>query len=369
MLEDWVKKGLITDDTFRMLTLGNAADELLNGSLLSAWATYIKVFNQENPTQKMNLLAALTARFGDEAVAIMLETAKKIRKTRSLAVSIQTEQIRHWLRTKKRPDDVFVLLKLETAKARLFDQPQLNTWVRYVDSFNNANPTRSTTLFSVLNARYYDEALAKMLVVAKSSGGSAGSLASRIQAEQTRYWLSVNRTPGAIFEMLQLETLGTNFLNHPIFTAWVKYTDDFRKKNLGTHLSTLTTLRVYYSDATLAKLFTEARKVTKTAKIGRRLEAELLREWSLAVAPPALIFERLKLGNGGQKLFESPLFTMWTNYIAMFKKANPRYKDDQLATLLRSYGRRELTLMLILAEKVPSTKDIATKLRGQLSGL
>ncbi|RAW26900.1 hypothetical protein PC110_g16700 [Phytophthora cactorum] len=369
MLEDWLKKGLITEDTFKLLTLGNAADDLLNGSMLSAWVTYIKVFNQENPTQEMSLLATLTARFGDEAVSTMLEAAKKMPKTARIANSVQKEQIRHWLSTKKLPDDVFVLLKLNTAKTRLFDQPQLNTWVRYVDAFNDANPASKTTLFSTLTTRYNEATLAQMLVVARTSRGSARTTAIRIQAEQTKFWLSVKRTPDDIFKMLQLKKLGTNFLTNPIFLAWVKYTDDFRKNDLGTHLSTLTTLRKYHSDETLAKLFTEASKKTKTTKIGRRLEAELLREWSLAGTSPVQVFSRLNLRSTGRKMLESPVYTMWTNYIAMFKKANPRYTEGQLATLIRSFGHKELSMMLISAEKVQSTTDIATRLRAELFDL
>ncbi|KAG3086261.1 hypothetical protein PI125_g18988 [Phytophthora idaei] len=68
-------------------------------------------------------------------------------------------------------------------------------------------------------------------------------------------------------------------------------------------------------------------------------------------------------------MLESPVYTMWTNYIAMFKKANPRYTEDQLATLIRSFGHKELSMMLISAEKVQSTTDIATRLRAELFDL
>ncbi|KAF4029609.1 hypothetical protein GN244_ATG18704 [Phytophthora infestans] len=366
MLQNWLKRGLITDETFRLLTLGNAADELLNGSMLSAWATYIKVFNQENPTQPMSLLASLTARFGDEAASTMLEAARKTPTTKRLASSIQREQSRHWLSVKKHPDDIFVLLKLNTATSRLFDQPQLNTWVRYVDAFNEANPTSTTTLLSTLRTRYKEDTLAQMLVVARTKGGSVGQTATRIQAEQTKLWLKSNKTPGEVFEMLQLKKLGTNFLSHPIFNAWVKYTDDYRKKNLGTYRSALTTLRKTHSDETLAKLFIEASKVAKTAKMGKRLHAELLREWSLTGATPVRVFLRLNLGKMDPKVFESPLYSMWTSYISMFKKVNPTFKDDPVKMLVSIYGHRDLTALLLAAEKAPSTKDIAIKLQKEL---
>ncbi|KAG7389268.1 hypothetical protein PHYPSEUDO_010826 [Phytophthora pseudosyringae] len=368
MLQDWLKKGLITDDTFVLLTLGKAADEHLNGSLLSAWASYIKVFNKENPTEKMSLLATLTARFGDEAVSTMIEAAKKVPKSASIANSVQSEQIQHWLTTGKLPDDIFVLLKLNTAKTRLFDQPQLNTWVKYVDEFNEANSKIKTSLFSALATRYSEATLAQMLVVAKKTSGSE-SLAIRIQAEQTQFWLRADKLPDDVYRMLKLNKLGTTFLNSPIFVAWVKYTDEFRKINPGTKLTTVATLRNYYTDKTLVSLFIKASESTKTASIGKRLQTEMLREWYITVTPPVHVFKLLSLQKTGLKVFESPLYTVWTNYIAFVKKADNSFKGDLLTMLRRNYGDEMLSNVLIAAGRVQGTTDTAQKLQKELFGL
>ncbi|KAL3663842.1 hypothetical protein V7S43_011255 [Phytophthora oleae] len=371
MLQEWVKKGLITDDTFRLLTLGNAADDLLNGSLLSAWATYIKVFNQQNPTEQLSLIAVLTARFGDEAVSTMVEAAKKVPTYHTIANSVQTEQMKLWLNAEKIPDDIFVLLKLNTVKTKLFDQPQLNTWVVYLDKFNKANPNSKTTLFSTLQTRYSEATLAQMLVVAKTTPGLE-SLAVRIQAEQTRFWLNANRRPGDIFKMLRLNILGSDLMHNQLFTAWVKYTDEFRKLNPGTKLTTLATLRKYYSDETLLTLFIKVSQSPKTSKMGKRMQAEMLREWFSAgtrATHPTRVFELLNLGSTGRKVLESPLYTVWTNYIGFMKKADSSFSGDAITLLRGIYGDKTLANVLIAAGKVQSTKDVAKNLEKELFAL
>ncbi|KAG6955566.1 hypothetical protein JG688_00011819 [Phytophthora aleatoria] len=423
MLQGWFKKGLISDEAVGLLSLGNKADDLLTGSLLNAWVSYINVFNKENPSEKMKMISTLTARFGDEALSTMVETAKRIPKTEAIATQVQAKQIKNWMKAGKTPDDVFELLKLNTAKSLLFDRPPVNAWLKYMDEFTQSNAGSHFSTIATLRKIYTDDELAEMIIVAAKNSKTSDA-GKRVETELLRTWFNemktptdilkmLNRrkpgqtslapiwakysdlfkkvdprfktdmledwlkkglitedtTPDDIFKMLQLKKLGTNFLTNPIFLAWVKYTDDFRKNDLGTHLSTLTTLRKYHSDETLAKLFTEASKKTKTTKIGRRLEAELLREWSLAGTSPMQVFSRLNLRSTGRKMLESPVYTMWTNYIAMFKKANPRYTEDQLATLIQSFGHKELSMMLISAEKVQSTTDIATRLRAELFDL
>jgi hypothetical protein len=103
-LQNWLKKGLISEDDFALLTLGKSADDLLTSSQLSAWKNYVNLFNKENPTEKVSALAALTARFGDDALATMIDAAKKVPKTETMATQLQAEQIKHWLDAGKLPD-------------------------------------------------------------------------------------------------------------------------------------------------------------------------------------------------------------------------------------------------------------------------
>ncbi|KAL4115005.1 hypothetical protein PRIC2_013901 [Phytophthora ramorum] len=366
MLEGWLKKDKITEDTFRLLTLGNAADDLLTGSLLNAWVSYIKLFNKENPAEKMSIIATLTARFGDEAVATMVEAAKKVPTSAAIAKQVQAEQIQHWLAAGKVPDDIFVLLKLNKEGTRLFAQPQLNAWVKYMDEFNMAKPKRKTTLLSALSTRYNEPTLVQMMIAAKKVP-STNSLALRLQYEQTRFWLRANQNPADIFVMLKLHRAGDTLLSNPLFGAWAKYTADFRKINPGTEFTTMGTMRNYYKDDILTNMILAAGKFSSTSDLARRLEAELLREWYFAAKSPLGVFRLLNLPNTKLKLLESPLYTVWTNYITYFNKVVPNSKVDLLATLTKVYGESNLSRVLIAAEKVPSTKAAATALQKEQS--
>eukprot|EP00644_Phytophthora_capsici_P009939 jgi/Phyca11/18692/fgenesh1_pg.PHYCAscaffold_39_\ len=257
MLQAWVKKGLITDDTFRLLTLGNAADDLLNGSLLSAWATYIKVFNQQNPTEQLNLIAVLTARFGDEAVSTMLEAAKKVPTYHTIANRVQTEQMKLWLDAGKLPDHIFVALKLNTVKTKLFDQPQLNTWVVYLDEFNKANPNSKTTL------------------------------------------------------------TGTKVFESPLYNVWTNYVG-FMKKAGAFRGDTITLLRGIYGDESLAKVLIAAGKVQSTKNVANTLEKELFALWKAARVHPTQIHKLLRVENVSRN---SPIYKFYGDYVLAYTRA------------------------------------------------
>nr|KAH7499705.1 RxLR effector protein PSR2 [Phytophthora ramorum] len=367
-LDDLLQKGTSTDGVFKLLALDNAADDILGSPQLNAWISYMKRFNSKNPTNKASLIATLTAHYGDEALAKMIEAAKKVPTTAGFAKRVQTELVQRWLVAGETPDKVFALLKLDEAGAGLFAQPQVVTWAKYMDDFNMANPESKTTLFSALKKRYKDEeaTLVQMLIAAEKVPSTKG-IATRVQAEQTKLWLTEGKEPLDVFKLLGLDEVGLTLLNSPLFSAWVKYTDDFRKIHYGTKLTTIATLRKYYDDYNLAKVLVDGMASTypQTASLATRLETELLREWYMAVKPPMYVFKMLNLQTTGLKLFANPLYTIWTNYIAFFNKVDPEFKVNLLTMLTKELGEKKLSRVLIAAEKVPSTKDIATKLQKE----
>ncbi|POM71455.1 Secreted RxLR effector peptide protein [Phytophthora palmivora] len=367
-LRNWYIQGKSPKDVFKALDLYSSGVTVFDNPLYPVWTKYTVYLGaaeptyKENPAEKMSLLPTLTARFGDEAVATMLEAAKKNPKTSAIAKQVQDDQLHHWITTGKLPDDVFVLLKLNTVKTSLFDQPQLNTWVMYLDEFKKVNLDSQMTLYSSLATRYDEATLAKMLVVAKTIP-STESIAVRIQAEQTLFWIRTQKQPAAIFEMLKLNTLGTSFMHNPIFRAWVAYTDDFRKFYPGTHLTTIGTLKKYYTYDELVTVFIKASNNPSTASIAKRMETELLREWYFTATPVVDVFKLLNFPK--VKMFESPRYTIWTNYIDYVKKIHPTSKIDELTLLTNIFTEEKLSAMLIAAERASSTKTIAKKLLNQ----
>lgn len=186
-LEGWLKGGQSTDDVFKLLTLDNAADDILANSQFQAWIDYMKLFNKENPKSQTTLIKTLTAHYGDDGLAKIIESAKQVPATAKRGTRLQTEQIHLWLAQEKTPDNVFSMMKLDKAGAELFKQPQAITWAKYVDAFNKANPDKKTTLFLGLTT-YDEETLVNMLIAAKKIP-STEDIAIRVQADLTQLWL------------------------------------------------------------------------------------------------------------------------------------------------------------------------------------
>ncbi|KAE9053931.1 hypothetical protein PF002_g33341, partial [Phytophthora fragariae] len=53
--------------------------------------------NEENPTKRASLIATLTAQYGDDGLAKIIEAAKRVPSTEDIAKRVQTEQLQSWL--------------------------------------------------------------------------------------------------------------------------------------------------------------------------------------------------------------------------------------------------------------------------------
>ncbi|KAG4247681.1 hypothetical protein PC116_g4534 [Phytophthora cactorum] len=86
------------------LQLHKSGNALLNNPQLSVWMGYMNLFNKVNPTKKTSMVAALTAHYGDQGLTRIIEAAKKVPTTSTMAKHLQTEQIQRWMADKKTPE-------------------------------------------------------------------------------------------------------------------------------------------------------------------------------------------------------------------------------------------------------------------------
>nr|AEK80741.1 Avh144 [Phytophthora sojae] len=370
-LQSWLADMKTTKEVFALLALDKAADDLLASPLLNTWLSYMKLVNEDS-TKKTSLLATLTAHYGADGVSKMIESAKRVPSTATMAKRLENEQIRRWIADEMYPIDVFTLLKLDKSGAELFTQPQVNTWLKFVDDFGKANPNTEKTLFAVLQKRYDEPTLVQMLIKAKNIP-SMESVAVRIQAEQTKFWLGVDvdtaKEPARVFELLRLNFMydGPTLFSSPQFNAWIKYTEEYRKIYFGSEHTIISSMEAFFDTKIVATMIATASKKTSTASIAKRLETELLRDWSKALQTPGQVFTKLEL-TVDYKLFERTLFPLWSKYVAYFSEVEPSFKVTLLNQLTKIYGERDLCKVLVRAEKVPKTHDIATDLlNAQLS--
>ncbi|ETL86276.1 hypothetical protein L917_14285 [Phytophthora nicotianae] len=364
-LDDWLAKGTSTDDVFKLLTLDKPSEGLLTNSKLTEWIHYMKLFNKANPKKQTSLIKTLTAHYGDEALVKMIDAAKQVPSTATFAKRLQTEQRQLWLTQGKSPDDVFALLKLNKAGDKIFTHPEVVTWANYVGDFNKANPDNPVSLFSTLATRFNDETLVPMLIAAKKNP-STEKIAVQVQAVQTKLWLKDEKRPEYVFNLLRLNREGRDIFKSPLFTAWVQYTDDFRKIYYGTDFTTIATLTKYYGDENLTRMILEALNSPSTANIAKRLEIEQLRNWYVQKFTPKDVFNALNLYSEGVKSFESPLYTVWTKYATYLSAAEPEHKVSILTNLLKVYSESNLVKVLRAGNKNPKTKEMTTKLEDEL---
>ncbi|KAG7376273.1 hypothetical protein PHYPSEUDO_013850 [Phytophthora pseudosyringae] len=366
-LEAWLKRGDTTNYVFKALQLQKAGDGILGNPQLVTWISYMKLFNEANPTKKSSLITTLTAHFGNQGLTRIIEAGLLGSNTAIMAKRLQVEQVHHWMTQGRSPENVFGLLKLDKLlpftwiSSDLFEKPGLATWIKYLDNFNAENPAKKTTLITILSKRYNDKTLANMLIAANKAE-STSSIAKRIQAEQTQLWLVKGKKPADIFTMLQLEKAGDTLFTNPLFAAWVKYADDFRLRH-DTQLATMPTLTSHYSDEALAKMTVAAYEDPSTKTIAKRLQSELQRDWLFNGQAPNDVFIMMDLDRSMDKLLGNPLFSTWYKYGLYVNTMNPKIQWHPITALTQSYGGdKALTDMLMAAMKEPSTRSVATEL-------
>ncbi|KAL8006158.1 hypothetical protein Plhal703r1_c06g0033291 [Plasmopara halstedii] len=91
---------------------------------------YIRAHNKAKPFAQIKLLPALTARFGDRDTSIMILAAKMHPETAKVAELLEIEQIEHWIKAGKNPDQVFELMDFDFQSLS-----SINKWFCFVDKY------------------------------------------------------------------------------------------------------------------------------------------------------------------------------------------------------------------------------------------
>nr|AEK80833.1 Avh175.2 [Phytophthora sojae] len=166
-LEQWVTKGKPVNKVFSSLSLGKVGDTL-----------FFNAFQ-------------------------LIEVAKKVTSTETLALRLQGEQLQYWAALGKSPDEVFNLFTLGAAGERLFSKPEFAAWVKYVDDFNVKNPTKTTSTIPTLLYHHTDGTLAELIALAKKSDAT-NSIATKVGNAQMNAWLSSGKSADDVFMLLKL---------------------------------------------------------------------------------------------------------------------------------------------------------------------
>ncbi|OWZ08908.1 RxLR effector protein [Phytophthora megakarya] len=282
----WVNARKNGADVLNKLKLGDDATTALSSSKLEALIKYVSMYN-EKFSDKQTVLGILTTRFGDDAVAKALVSARTDSHTQN---PIFTAYLQQWLKASDAMDAM--------------TSPKLNFFTRYMLHFNDKFPDDKITMIGVLTRRYGDDVVTRTLVNLKSKEDTM-VFAKKLWADQQSSWLNSGKTIDDVFKILKL-----NDDVFWLFTAKkVQALDDYVKlynRQKGGHEALVTALsKGYGGDSELVKVL-EASKSYQSALVGEtarfsvaNLKTALFEHWwGQNVGPVNLVVKVFKNENG-----------------------------------------------------------------------
>ncbi|KAE9042481.1 hypothetical protein PR003_g1263 [Phytophthora rubi] len=351
-------KGKPASEVFSSLGLAKAGDELFDKTKFADWVKYVDAFNAKNPTKTTSTIPTLIARYGDDGLFQLIEAAKKASSTNSLAVRLQGEQMQYWATIGKSPDEVFGLFSLARAGDGIFSNPEgLTTWAKYVDDFNAKNQNKATSTISTLIKYYNDDALAKMIELAKNAQ-TTKSIATKLNAAQMNGWLNSGKSADDVFTLLKLDKSADDLFKNPLYTTWTTYMQIFNQQNPGKNTDLFTTLEKHYKSKPLLKILEEAKKYPSLEAAATKLQADKIQSYLGRKISPDEVFYQLSLEQSSN-VFTNSLFNTWLKYLNTFNKQNLKKQEFWYRTLERHVKYFQLERMIDEAMRNPGTEKIA----------
>ncbi|KAG7383024.1 hypothetical protein PHYPSEUDO_004072 [Phytophthora pseudosyringae] len=201
----WQKEKKTPEDVFKLLRLDSGTGNLMANSKLKTWSVYMTMYNNKNPTKSVTMLGMFTKTYGDEAVAKMIEAARRSPKTKVLANQLQMQQLTGWAQNGLSTDIVFQLLKVgEGGLDKLMTNKALNVWFYYFNQMNRHNPDRQVELTKKLLTVYDDIPLAKAFEAATKVKRTE-FIGTELQQAQFAKWLADGIDPATIFKSLKMD--------------------------------------------------------------------------------------------------------------------------------------------------------------------
>nr|7XVK_B Chain B, RxLR effector protein PSR2 [Phytophthora sojae] len=363
----WLKKGRTPDDTFTLLSLDRAGDDLLASPQFNTWMKYINYYNKENPDEKTTVLAKLMTHFDDEELTPILVVARKVPSTESTAAKLQAEQFKNWLSADKSPEEAFTLLQLDKAGDDLLTNPQLTNWLKYTENFNlNKEINEQVTAIQVFRAQYVDDSRIANMVIAAEKVPNTQAIAKRVEDELFKGWTVVLNKPDDVFINLKLETVGENVFESPLWSFYTKFLEKYNTANPGKEQTMISGLARGYNDVTLTNMLLKAKEAPSTKTLATKLEDELVQYWLADKKLPDKLFGYLELKESVDGILTNPVFNVWLKYLNAFNDKAPVKKALMIDTLKSAFGDVAVSNMLFAAKKDPGTAKVAATLQTAL---
>ncbi|CAH0492177.1 unnamed protein product [Peronospora farinosa] len=369
-LEMWYIEDKTPEDVFTLLRLESAASNPFKSRVFSIWFDFVTLDHPESKEAVIDVMfKAMSSYYKDEAamVEIMVEvlvTGTDIRSARSLAFDLLNVQLKEWRNKGKTPEDVFTLLRLESAASNPFESRVFSTWVDFVTSNHPESKEAVIDLmFKAMSSYYKDEAamVEKMVevLVTGTDIRSARSLASDLLNVQLKEWRNKGKTPEDVYMLLKLDRTPGNPFASPVFSKWFHFVTLVEPGPLEAAIGvSFETMSSRYKDDALVSILVAGLE-SNSIIADHLLEFQLLK-WENDGKTAEQVSTLLKLDESSPDFDMIGLEMVWVEYVYVLIRSNPdlsnvlmtdatmariaKILDSALAKDTNSLGRRLLEL-------------------------
>ncbi|KAK1935387.1 hypothetical protein P3T76_010612 [Phytophthora citrophthora] len=304
----------------------------------------------------------LRTHYTDEERAFGLNLIPGGKKVSNL---LTDKKLSKYLNNDREIDEVFSKLKLNTAGAKLFENPKFLAWSKYVDDFNQKHQTQHSMLPTLVR-QYGGDDLSIMLEKAKQADKTYG-VALRLQGEQMKLWRREGLTTDQLFKIYKLDDGSKNLLGSQELKIWTRYADEFISPGDSTNL--FKQLQKSHSDETLSQILIQGKKVSSTEKLASDLQNQQVNHWLDTLVPPEKVFKFLALDKGAENVLASPQLQSWLRYAGSYNSLKNPFltKVSLIDVLTKHYSNSALATMLKSSTATSTySKRMAAVIEGDL---
>ncbi|ETM38941.1 hypothetical protein L914_14859 [Phytophthora nicotianae] len=322
--------------------------KMFSSRLFHEWIRYArKKYKNDWLEADAAMFKSMAEYYGDDVLARILADAKHSSGS-WIVTRLEKIQLSKWKDIGKDADEVYKILRLDAEGEKLLQSPALGTWVNYVSKLGK-NPIDELQV--KLSAQKYDDAVvAKMIALSRYDVNS--DFAADLGRSLQKKWKDSDNTESGVFHLLKLDDEKTGLLTNPVLEFWMRYVDSLGKDPYK--LLLLAINRKGINDAGLARMVGLAQKDRNNYWIGTNFESRVLDKWKQDGKSGNKLFTMLELDKEGDKVFDSPVWKIWTSYLnkneqepnkIIYSVLRDRFDDSKLATLVSSSKEAENTVL------------------------
>ncbi|KAK1935679.1 hypothetical protein P3T76_010374 [Phytophthora citrophthora] len=183
----------------------------------------------------------------------MIGWAKKESSTKALGARLQTEQLEHWVKVGKDPEEVFKLYDLNYARRCILSESQFSGWAKYVDDLNVKKEGAMVSIIPTMRKHFSDDVLFKITLAAKRSEETE-AMGTKLEDAFVQFWIHRKDPSDNVLVELGLKKSTSTLLENPLLNILTKYTEAYNVNYVVKKTTVIETLTRTFGDETVARM-------------------------------------------------------------------------------------------------------------------